>query len=221
MTPDPPPPAVGSSRPMPAGFREDVPERVLAPTTRADGSVRKPVRIRAGYVNQDEVAKYTPGAFRRQAQEAQASGGPPPRASGGVGGRGGSCDTREARSKSSRVTSSATSGETIRDGKKSDSTSKKGDDDNSTSRSIQSDKKELESFEEWMAEEGVGTSSSDRTGSEQKNSIEGKKANYEKASPPKMIENEIKIDSPLDKWSALDEELEKALAGKKKNSRRR
>ncbi|KAF7128121.1 hypothetical protein RHSIM_Rhsim11G0131600 [Rhododendron simsii] len=33
-------------------------ERILAPTRRPDGSLRKPIRIRAGYVPQDEVAKY-------------------------------------------------------------------------------------------------------------------------------------------------------------------
>ncbi|KAK6121035.1 hypothetical protein DH2020_045225 [Rehmannia glutinosa] len=33
-------------------------ERVLAPTRRPDGTLRKPVRIRAGYVPQDEVAVY-------------------------------------------------------------------------------------------------------------------------------------------------------------------
>ncbi|KAL8521000.1 hypothetical protein ACS0TY_011519 [Phlomoides rotata] len=33
-------------------------ERLLAPTRRPDGSLRKPIRIRAGYVPQDEVAIY-------------------------------------------------------------------------------------------------------------------------------------------------------------------
>lgn len=33
-------------------------ERILAPTRRPDGTLRKPVRIRAGYVPQDEVAIY-------------------------------------------------------------------------------------------------------------------------------------------------------------------
>ncbi|KAH6766956.1 partner of Y14-MAGO [Perilla frutescens var. hirtella] len=33
-------------------------ERVLAPTRRPDGTLRKPIRIRAGYVPQDEVAIY-------------------------------------------------------------------------------------------------------------------------------------------------------------------
>ncbi|KAI3770322.1 hypothetical protein L6452_01450 [Arctium lappa] len=33
-------------------------ERILAPTRRPDGTLRKPIRIRAGYVPQDEVAVY-------------------------------------------------------------------------------------------------------------------------------------------------------------------
>lgn len=33
-------------------------ERILAPTRRPDGTLRKPVRIRAGYVPQDEIAIY-------------------------------------------------------------------------------------------------------------------------------------------------------------------
>lgn len=33
-------------------------ERILAPTRRPDGTLRKPIRIRAGYVPQEEVAKY-------------------------------------------------------------------------------------------------------------------------------------------------------------------
>lgn len=33
-------------------------ERILAPTRRPDGTLRKPIRIRAGYIPQDEVAIY-------------------------------------------------------------------------------------------------------------------------------------------------------------------
>ncbi|KAJ4717042.1 partner of Y14 and mago-like [Melia azedarach] len=33
-------------------------ERIVAPTRRPDGTLRKPIRIRAGYVPQEEVAKY-------------------------------------------------------------------------------------------------------------------------------------------------------------------
>jgi partner of Y14 and mago protein len=33
-------------------------ERIIAPTRRPDGSLRKPIRIRAGYVPQEEVAIY-------------------------------------------------------------------------------------------------------------------------------------------------------------------
>ncbi|KAJ6816370.1 partner of Y14 and mago-like isoform X2 [Iris pallida] len=42
-------------------------ERILAPTRRPDGTLRKPVRIRAGYVPQDEVAIYqSKGALLRK-----------------------------------------------------------------------------------------------------------------------------------------------------------
>ncbi|XP_074587458.1 partner of Y14 and mago [Curcuma longa] len=45
-------------------------ERILAPTRRPDGTLRKPVRIRAGYVPQDEVAPYQPkGAILRKESE--------------------------------------------------------------------------------------------------------------------------------------------------------
>eukprot|EP00262_Sarcandra_glabra_P011971 TRINITY_DN297_c0_g1_i2.p1 TRINITY_DN297_c0_g1~~TRINITY_DN297_c0_g1_i2.p1 ORF type:complete len:234 (-),score=58.95 TRINITY_DN297_c0_g1_i2:201-902(-) len=43
-------------------------ERILAPTRRPDGTLRKPIRIRAGYVPQDEVAIYqSKGALLRKA----------------------------------------------------------------------------------------------------------------------------------------------------------
>ena len=44
-------------------------ETILPSTVRADGSVRKPVRIRAGYVNQFEVKKYVSPALRKQQQK--------------------------------------------------------------------------------------------------------------------------------------------------------
>ncbi len=37
---------------------KDAGERVIAPTRRPDGSLRKEIRIRAGYTPQDEVAIY-------------------------------------------------------------------------------------------------------------------------------------------------------------------
>ncbi|XP_042444673.1 partner of Y14 and mago-like isoform X6 [Zingiber officinale] len=46
-------------------------ERVLAPTRRPDGILRKPIRIRAGYVPQDEVAIYqSKGALLSKSSEA-------------------------------------------------------------------------------------------------------------------------------------------------------
>lgn len=45
-------------------------ERILAPTRRPDGTLRKPVRIRAGYTPQDEVAIYqSRGTQMRKALE--------------------------------------------------------------------------------------------------------------------------------------------------------
>ena len=70
------------ARPMPPGFREDLPERVIrTSSTRADGSVREPIRIRAGYVNPDEVPKYVIPARRvpRAEQGGEARGEPLPR----------------------------------------------------------------------------------------------------------------------------------------------
>ncbi|XP_072990628.1 partner of Y14 and mago isoform X2 [Typha latifolia] len=44
-------------------------ERILGPTRRPDGSLRKPIRIRAGYVPQDEVAIYqSKGTLMKKAQ---------------------------------------------------------------------------------------------------------------------------------------------------------
>ena len=49
-------------------------ETILPSTVRADGSVRKPVRIRAGYVNQFEVKKYVSPALRKQQQREKEEG---------------------------------------------------------------------------------------------------------------------------------------------------
>ncbi|CAN1164574.1 Partner of Y14 and mago [Linum perenne] len=47
-------------------------ERILAPTRRPDGTLRKSIRIRAGYVPQDEVAVYQPkGALLKKEMESQ------------------------------------------------------------------------------------------------------------------------------------------------------
>ncbi|XP_072972582.1 partner of Y14 and mago [Typha angustifolia] len=44
-------------------------ERILGPTRRPDGTLRKPIRIRAGYVPQDEVAIYqSKGTLMKKAQ---------------------------------------------------------------------------------------------------------------------------------------------------------
>ncbi|KAK4747598.1 hypothetical protein SAY87_014184 [Trapa incisa] len=51
-------------------------ERILAPTRRPDGTLRKPIRIRAGYVPQEEVAIYqSRGALWKKEMAAQV--GPP------------------------------------------------------------------------------------------------------------------------------------------------
>lgn len=51
-------------------------ERILAPTRRPDGTLRKPIRIRAGYVPQEEVAIYqSKGALWKKEMSSQA--GPP------------------------------------------------------------------------------------------------------------------------------------------------
>ncbi|KAK1404511.1 Mago-bind domain-containing protein [Heracleum sosnowskyi] len=45
-------------------------ERILGPTRRPDGTLRKPIRIRAGYVPQDEVAIYqSKGALLKKEME--------------------------------------------------------------------------------------------------------------------------------------------------------
>lgn len=51
-------------------------ERIVGPTRRPDGTLRKPIRIRAGYVPQEEVAIYqSKGALWRKEMESQV--GPP------------------------------------------------------------------------------------------------------------------------------------------------
>ena len=42
---------------------------IIPSSVRADGSVRKPIRIRAGYVNQFEVKKYVSPALRKRQEE--------------------------------------------------------------------------------------------------------------------------------------------------------
>ncbi|VVA90959.1 unnamed protein product [Arabis nemorensis] len=50
-------------------------ERILEPTRRPDGTLRKPIRIRAGYVPQDEVVKYqSKGSLMKKEMASQ---GPP------------------------------------------------------------------------------------------------------------------------------------------------
>ncbi|KAF9690197.1 hypothetical protein SADUNF_Sadunf01G0170600 [Salix dunnii] len=47
-------------------------ERIVAPSRRPDGTLRKPIRIRAGYVPQDEVAIYqSKGALWRKEMQSQ------------------------------------------------------------------------------------------------------------------------------------------------------
>ncbi|KAJ9158641.1 hypothetical protein P3X46_024206 [Hevea brasiliensis] len=47
-------------------------ERIVAPTRRPDGTLRKPIRIRAGYVPQDEVAIYqSKGALWKKEMQSQ------------------------------------------------------------------------------------------------------------------------------------------------------
>jgi hypothetical protein len=51
-------------------------ERIVAPTRRPDGTLRKPIRIRAGYVPQEEVAIYqSKGALWKKEMASQV--GPP------------------------------------------------------------------------------------------------------------------------------------------------
>ncbi|KAH1134852.1 hypothetical protein GLYMA_05G170200v4 [Glycine max] len=48
-------------------------ERIVGPTRRPDGTLRKPIRIRAGYTPQDEVAIYQPKGLKKE----MGSAGPP------------------------------------------------------------------------------------------------------------------------------------------------
>ncbi|KAH7518776.1 partner of Y14 and mago [Ziziphus jujuba] len=52
-------------------------ERIVAPTRRPDGTLRKPIRIRAGYVPQDEVAIYQSKGALWKKEMASQDGGPP------------------------------------------------------------------------------------------------------------------------------------------------
>ncbi|CAL0325068.1 unnamed protein product [Lupinus luteus] len=63
-------------------------ERIVGPTRRPDGTLRKPIRIRAGYVPQDEIAIYqSKGALWKKEMASQV--GPP-----GYGGDGPSLDAK-------------------------------------------------------------------------------------------------------------------------------
>lgn len=176
---------------MPPGFREDIPERVIEASTRADGSVRKPIRVRAGYVNQDEVPKYRPGAFRRQKQEAEARGEPSPAtperrpADAHVRGERGRRDRPGAFPVSRRETSPGAPPESASASKPAAATGTA----------------ERDSLEAG----GEGGEDGAREGGDRS----------EKVSAASAVAGAA---SPLDEWSALDEELEKALAhgGKKR-----
>lgn len=228
---------------MPAGFREELPERVLASTTRADGTTRKPVRIRAGYVNQDEVAKYSPGAFRRQKMEtsnAVSSRNPTPRTPerGPVTGGTGSGDHRFVSSGSDEKpeTSGARAGHEARKASVSCASNAMKPNQAKKEMNETGDEEELESFEEWAAQtgntdlgKGVGGGSSSR--GKETNVVSGRVVSSNariNETPEKKSNSDEKnqndsIESPLDEWSALDDELIKALSSgaQKKASRRR
>jgi partner of Y14 and mago protein len=190
---------------MPPGFREDLPERVIAASTRADGSVRKPIRVRAGYVNQDEVPKYRPGAFRRQKQEAEARGltplpATPERrlagangANGEAGGRDGRGANPASREDASKMGSKPPS-ESASAGKKPAYSAEKGD---AAATDARTDARGVDVEDESLRESFVREPS--------------EKTKTTAATPP---------ESPLDEWSALDEELEKALSDEGKKKRR-
>ncbi|KAI9087173.1 hypothetical protein K1719_030808 [Acacia pycnantha] len=52
-------------------------ERILAPSRRPDGTLRKPIRIRAGYTPQDEVAIYQSRGALLKKEQASSQTGPP------------------------------------------------------------------------------------------------------------------------------------------------
>lgn len=54
--------------PLGASVEEDG-SVVIQSTRRPNGTFRKPIRVRKGYVPPDEVKKYKPGAFRRNASD--------------------------------------------------------------------------------------------------------------------------------------------------------
>ena len=173
---------------MPPGFREDIPERVIEASTRADGSVRKPIRVRAGYVNQDEVQKYRPGAFRRLKQEAEAGGGLGPPA------------TPEGRPAAARVR-----GEGGRDRPESASASKP---------AAAADAAEPDALEA----EGEGGGGDGARGDGARG--DGDRSEIRTAAAAAAAPAANAAASPLDEWSALDEELEKAMAGGDEKKRR-
>lgn len=182
---------------MPPGFREDIPERVIEASTRADGSVRKPIRIRAGYVNQDEVQKYRPGAFRRLKQEAEAGGGLGPPA------------TPEGRLADARVR-----GERGRDRPGPSPASREGASPGEPPESASASKPAAaaDAAEPDAVEaEGKGGGGDGARG-------DGDRSEIQTAAAAAAAANAAA--SPLDEWSALDEELEKAIAGGGEKKRR-
>ena len=177
---------------MPPGFREDIPERVIEASTRADGSVRKPIRVRAGYVNQDEVQKYRPGAFRRLKQEAEALGLNP-----------------EGRPADARVR-----GEGGRDRPGPSPASRGGASPGEPPESAPASKPAAAAEGEGFEAEGEGGGGDGARGDGDRSEIQTAAA--EAAAAPAANA----AASPLDEWSALDEELEKAMAGGGEKKRR-